>query len=150
MSAFRRGAIALLIVGAAALAIAACGSSKKSSSSGGGSSVSGKTLDIYSDLPLLGPLTSATEPLVNGIKLALSQAGNKAGPWSIKYTSLNDATAAKASYDLGQCASDAARSVQLGLQRGRDPDRQPGGDPHDQSRQHVRWPDDQRAGQCPR
>jgi branched-chain amino acid transport system substrate-binding protein len=107
MSAFRRGAIALLIVGATALAIAACGSSSKSSGSGGGGAVSGKTLDIYSDLPLLGPLTSATQPLVNGIKLALSQAGGKAGPWTIKYTSLNDATAAKASYDLGQCASDA-------------------------------------------
>jgi branched-chain amino acid transport system substrate-binding protein len=107
MSAFRRGAMALLVVGAI-VAIAACGSSSKSSSSGSsGSSVSGNTLDVYSDLPLLGPLTSATEPLVNGIKLALSQAGNKAGQWNIKYTSLNDATAAKASYDLGQCASNA-------------------------------------------
>jgi branched-chain amino acid transport system substrate-binding protein len=106
LSAFRRGAAALLVVGAVVV-IAACGSSKKSSSSGGGGAISGKTLDVYSDLPLLGPLTSATVPVKNGMQLALSQAGGKAGPWTISYKSLNDATAAKASYDLGQCASDA-------------------------------------------
>jgi branched-chain amino acid transport system substrate-binding protein len=89
----------------AAFGLAACGSSKKSSSST--SSSGGKTIDIYSDLPLLGPLTSATVPALNGEKLALSQAGDKAGPYTIKFTSLDDATAAKASYDLGQCASDA-------------------------------------------
>jgi branched-chain amino acid transport system substrate-binding protein len=96
--------MALLVVGAV-VAIAACGSSKKSS--GGSGAVSGKTLDVYSDLPLLGPLTSATIPVENGMKLALSQANGKAGPWTIHYISLNDATAAKASYDLGQCASNA-------------------------------------------
>ena len=105
MSAFKKGAIACLAVGAV-IAIAACGSSKKSSTSSSGA-VSGNTLDVYSDLPLLGPLTSATIPAENGMKLALSQTGGKAGQWTIKYTSLNDATAAKASYDLGQCASDA-------------------------------------------
>jgi branched-chain amino acid transport system substrate-binding protein len=106
MSAFRKGAYALLAVGAV-IAIAACGSSKKSSSSSSSGAVSGKTLDIYSDLPLLGPLTSATIPVEDGMKLALSQAGGKAGPWTIHYISLNDATAAKASYDLGQCAANA-------------------------------------------
>jgi branched-chain amino acid transport system substrate-binding protein len=106
MSAFRRGAYALLAVGAV-VAIAACGSSKKSSSSSSSSASSGSTLDVYSDLPLLGPLTSATIPVENGMKLALSQAGGKAGSFTINYKSLNDATAAKASYDLGQCAADA-------------------------------------------
>jgi branched-chain amino acid transport system substrate-binding protein len=105
MSAFRKGAIACLAVGAV-IAIAACGSSKKSST-GTSAAATGNTLDVYSDLPLLGPLTSATIPVENGIKLALSQTGGKAGQWTIKYISLNDATAAKASYDLGQCASNA-------------------------------------------
>jgi branched-chain amino acid transport system substrate-binding protein len=108
MSAFRRGAYALLAVGAV-IAIAACGSSKKSAATS--SSASGKTLTIYSDLPLLGPLTSATIPVENGMKLALSQAGGKAGPFKINYVSLNDATAAKASYDLGQCAADARKAA---------------------------------------
>ena len=107
MSAFRRGAIAFLAVGAVAVVIAACGSSSKSSSTSSGAAVSGSTLNVYSDLPLLGPLTSATIPVENGMKLALSQAGGKAGQWTIHYTSLNDATAAKASYDLGQCATNA-------------------------------------------
>jgi branched-chain amino acid transport system substrate-binding protein len=66
-------------------------------------------IDIYSDLPLLGPLTSATVPALNGEKLALSQAGGKAGSFTVKFTSLDDATAAKANYDLGQCAADARK-----------------------------------------
>jgi branched-chain amino acid transport system substrate-binding protein len=99
-----------LLVGTV-LVIAACGSSKSSSSSSAGAATSGasssKTIDIYSSMPLLGPLTSATVPAVNGMKLALDQAGGKAGQWTVKYTSLNDATAAKGNYDLGQCAADA-------------------------------------------
>jgi branched-chain amino acid transport system substrate-binding protein len=106
MGALKKAMIALLAIGAV-FAIAACGSSKKSSSSS--SAVGGNTLDVYSDLPLLGPLTSATIPAENGMKLALSQAGGKAGPFTINYIPLNDATAAKASYDLGQCASDARK-----------------------------------------
>ncbi len=45
------------------------------------------------------------------MKLALVQAGGKAGPWTVNYKSLNDSTAAKASYDLGQCDGRNARKV---------------------------------------
>jgi branched-chain amino acid transport system substrate-binding protein len=112
----RRAALGCMLA-TAALVIGACGSSSKSSSSssssssGGGStsgsSGGGSTIDIYSSLPLQGSTSAQTGPMVNGIKLALSEAGGKAGSFTVNYKSLDDSTAAKGGYDLGQCAADA-------------------------------------------
>src|SRR4051812_13541122 len=83
------------LVAALALGVTACGgddgdtATKKPASGGGG----GKTLTIYSSVPLQGSLRPASEALVNGAKLALEQAGNKAGDFTIKYVSLDDSTA---------------------------------------------------------
>jgi branched-chain amino acid transport system substrate-binding protein len=103
---------------AAVATLAACGSSssKTSSSSGGAasggsSSASGPTIDIYSSLPLQGASTAQTGPLVNGIKLALSQAGGKAGQFRVKYQSLDDSTAAAGKWDPSQCAADARKAA---------------------------------------
>jgi branched-chain amino acid transport system substrate-binding protein len=92
------------------VALAACGSSSSpgttpAASSGTTAATSGKTIDIYSSLPLLGPLSADTIPALNGEKLALSEANNKAGPFTVKFTSLDDATAAAANYTVAQCAS---------------------------------------------
>ena len=65
---------AIAVLAVVALAAAGCGSS--GSSSGG---TTGGTVDIYSSLPLQGASTAQTDPMVNGIKLALDQAGGKAG-----------------------------------------------------------------------
>jgi branched-chain amino acid transport system substrate-binding protein len=92
-----------------ALGAAACSSSSNSSSSGSSPSSSGGTVDIYSSLPLQGASSAQTVPLVNGIKLALSQAGNKAGQWTVNYQSLDDSTAAAAKWDPGQTAADARK-----------------------------------------
>jgi branched-chain amino acid transport system substrate-binding protein len=97
---------------AVALAAAGCSSSGSSSTSAGGgssSSASGKTVNIYSSLPLQGANISQTVPLVNGIKLALSQAGNKAGQWTVNYQSLDDSTAAAGKWDPGQTAANARK-----------------------------------------
>jgi branched-chain amino acid transport system substrate-binding protein len=95
-----------LVVGTV-VALAACGSSSSpgTSSSGTTAASGGKTIDIYSSLPLLGPLSADTIPALNGEKLALDQAGNKAGPFKVKFTSLDDATAAAANYTVAQCAT---------------------------------------------
>ena len=95
-----------------ALGAAAC----SSSSSGGGSSSSspassGGTVNIYSSLPLQGASSAQTAPMVNGIKLALSQAGNKAGQWTVNYQSLDDSTAAAGKWDPGQTAADARKAA---------------------------------------
>jgi len=90
--------------------LAACGSSSSSSSggsSGGGSS--SKTVDVYSSLPMQGASSAQTVPLVNGIKLALSEAGGKAGPWTVNYTTLDDSTAAAGKWDPGQTAANARK-----------------------------------------
>src|SRR5260370_10211489 len=108
----RTPAIAALAV--VALAAAGCSSSGSSTTTGGtGSSssagASGSTVDVYSSLPLQGASTSQTTPLVNGIKLALSEANNKAGQWTVNYQSLDDSTAAAGKWDPGQTAANARK-----------------------------------------
>jgi branched-chain amino acid transport system substrate-binding protein len=118
-----RRTLAGLVAFGAVLALAACGSSSSSSStssassgssgSSGGSSSSGggATIDIYSSLPLQGASTAQTDPLVNGEKLALSQAGGKAGQFKVNFQSLDDSTAAAGKWDPSQCAANARKAA---------------------------------------
>src|SRR5215208_4356412 len=92
----KKAFVVCIAIGTAA-AIGACGG-------GGGGSVS-----IYSSLPLQGASTAQTKPLVNGIKLALDQAGGKAGDYTVNYTSLDDSTAQAGEWDPGQTAADARK-----------------------------------------
>jgi branched-chain amino acid transport system substrate-binding protein len=87
------------LLAAAVMAVAACGSS-----SGGGN-----TIDIYSSLPLQGASSAQTIPMVNGIRLALSEAGSKAGKFTVKYTALDDSTASAGKWDPAQCAANARK-----------------------------------------
>jgi branched-chain amino acid transport system substrate-binding protein len=98
-----------LLAGVGVLALAACGSSSTTTTSGASSSSGSKTIDIYSSLPMQGASTAQTIPLVNGAKLALSQAGSKAGQWTIKYTVLDDSTAAAGKWDPGQTQANARK-----------------------------------------
>jgi branched-chain amino acid transport system substrate-binding protein len=107
-----------VLVGAM-LVLVACGSSSSSSSSGGGSSTTGSsgssggnTVDIYSSLPMQGASSAQTVPLVNGIKLALSQAGNKAGSFKVNYQILDDSTASAGKWDPTQTAQDARKAAE--------------------------------------
>lgn len=98
----------------AAIALAAVGCSSSGSSSGSSSSSpaaagGAKTVDIYSSLPMQGASSAQTIPLVNGIKLALSQAGGKAGQWTVNYQVLDDSTAAAGKWDPGQTAANARK-----------------------------------------
>jgi branched-chain amino acid transport system substrate-binding protein len=108
---FPRRAVTGCLIAGAAIAIAACGSSSSSSTSGTSTSgASGSNaIDIYSSLPLQGASTAQTTPMVNGMKLALDQAGGKAGQWQINYTSLDDSTAAAGKWDPSQCAANARK-----------------------------------------
>jgi branched-chain amino acid transport system substrate-binding protein len=102
----------VMVLGVSAVlsvAVTACGGSSKTSTSGGG----GNTIDIFSSLPLQGPVTKQTVPLVNGAKLALAQAGGKAGKFTVNYTSLDDSTATSAATtcDVNQSAANARRAA---------------------------------------
>ncbi|HEY1775736.1 MAG TPA: branched-chain amino acid ABC transporter substrate-binding protein [Solirubrobacteraceae bacterium] len=90
-----------------AMVVAACVAFAASSSAKTASTASAGTVDFYSSLPLSGSSTAQTLPLVNGIKLALSQAKDKAGKYKLVYKSLNDATAAAGAWDPSQTAANA-------------------------------------------
>jgi branched-chain amino acid transport system substrate-binding protein len=101
-------------VAGCAIAIGACGSSNSSSGSGSKSTSSGggsKVVDVYSSLPLQGSSSAQTDPLVNGIKLALSQAHGKAGSFTVNYQSLDDSTAAAGEWDPTQAEANARKAA---------------------------------------
>jgi branched-chain amino acid transport system substrate-binding protein len=106
--------IAVAGCAAMALGIAACGSSNNNSSTSGGSGSgsSGGTVDIYSSLPLQGASKDQTGAMVQGIKLALDQAGGKAGQFSVNYTSLDDSTAQAGNWDPAQTGQNARKVAQ--------------------------------------
>src|ERR1700755_635818 len=98
---------------ALALCVAACGGDDNSGSSGGGGGGGGRTtLTIYSSLPLQGDSRPQSESVVNGEKMALEEAGGKVGKFTIKYVSLDDATAAAGKWDPGQTSADGRKAAQ--------------------------------------
>ena len=142
------------LVTALALGVAACGGGNDNSSTSSGGGGGGRTsLTIYSSLPLQGDSRPQSTDVVNGEKLALEEAGGKVGKFTIKYVSLDDATAAAGKWDPGQTSADARkaaqdavhhrlpRRVQLGGVGDLDPDPQRGEHPADLAVEHLRRPD---------
>jgi branched-chain amino acid transport system substrate-binding protein len=76
-----------------------------------GASPGKQVLDVYSSMPLQGPSRSQAVAIVNGIKLALKQAAGSAGPWAVKYISLDDSTAAGGGWDPVRCEANAMRAA---------------------------------------
>jgi branched-chain amino acid transport system substrate-binding protein len=92
-------AVFACLLGAFALGMTACGDDDDEGGDGGGAEGGGGgTVNVYSSLPLQGASRPQTTAMVDGIKLALEQAGGKAGDTTIKYTSLDDSTAQAGSW----------------------------------------------------
>src|SRR5215218_469630 len=91
-----------------AFAVAACGDDN---GGGGGGGKAGKTLTIYSSLPLQGDSRPQSEDVVRGEKMALEEAGGKAGNFKINYQSLDDSVAATGKWDPGQASANARKAV---------------------------------------
>jgi branched-chain amino acid transport system substrate-binding protein len=103
------------LVAALALGVAACGddsSDGTSSTPSGGGAPEGKNLTIYSSVPLQGASRVSTEALVNGAKLAVEQAGNKAGAHTIKYVPLDDSTAQAGNWTPEATSANALKAAQ--------------------------------------
>jgi branched-chain amino acid transport system substrate-binding protein len=102
------------VVAAASTGVVACGDDDDSSGGGGGGgdSAGGGELHIYSSLPLEGAQRGQSTALVNGAKLALEQAGGKAGDFTIKYTSLSDASAQAGNWTPELTSANARKAAQ--------------------------------------
>src|SRR4051812_30143244 len=104
------------LAAALALGVTACGSSDDngggSSGSSGSSGGSSKTVTVYSSVPLQGASRASTGDLVNGAKLALEQAGGKAGKITVKYVSLDDSTAQAGNWTPEATSANARKAAQ--------------------------------------
>ena len=89
--------------------------------SGGATTAPGgaaKTVKVYSSLPLTGPSRAQTLTVVNGIKMAFDENGGsngtnaKLGSITVEYESLDDATAAKQSWDAAQEAENGRKAAE--------------------------------------
>jgi branched-chain amino acid transport system substrate-binding protein len=69
-------------------------------------------VNVYSSLPLQGALRLQTLSIVNGIKLALEQAGGRAGETRVNYTSLDDSTAQAGNWTPEATSANARRVAQ--------------------------------------
>jgi branched-chain amino acid transport system substrate-binding protein len=101
----------LLLVAAAAMTVAACGEDENGGDGGAGGE-SAKTLRVYSSLPLQGPAREQNVAIVNGAKLALEQAGGRAGKFRVEYQSLDDSTAQAGGWEPGATTANARRAAQ--------------------------------------
>ena len=95
---------------AAAGGLAACGDDDDSDEQQSGSGA--ESVNVYSSLPLQGAQRLQTTAMVNGIKLALEQAGGKAGNIKVNYTSLDDSTAQAGNWTPEATAANARRVAQ--------------------------------------
>jgi branched-chain amino acid transport system substrate-binding protein len=101
------------LLAAHALGVAACGSDDEPSSTpSGGGTAAPKEVTVYSSLPLQGASKDQGAAVVNGAKLALEQAGNKAGNIPVKYISLDDSTAQAGQWTPELTSSNARKAAQ--------------------------------------
>ena len=76
--------------------------------------VPGDTLTIFSSLPLQGPHADQAQSIVNAEKLALREAGGRAGDFKINFASADDATAGgdRVGWDPDKTAENARKAVE--------------------------------------
>jgi branched-chain amino acid transport system substrate-binding protein len=96
------GALAVL----ATTSLTACGSTADTEGS------PDKPLTVYSSFPLQGAQRTQSLAVVNGIKLALEQAGGRAGEHKITYKPLDDSTAQAASWTPEATSANARKAAQ--------------------------------------
>jgi branched-chain amino acid transport system substrate-binding protein len=91
-------------------ALAAAGCSGRSTSGGGGAA-KGNTVKIVSSLPRTGSANAQTTTIVNGIRMAIDEAGGKVGAFAIAYEDWDDASAKKGDWDPEVEAANADKAV---------------------------------------
>jgi branched-chain amino acid transport system substrate-binding protein len=90
--------------------LAGCGSDQSR-----GGVVSGDTLTIYTSLPLQGPHAAQAQSIINAQKLALKEAGGKAGDFKVNFAARDDSTAGdgrQPGWSPGRVADNATKAQQ--------------------------------------
>jgi branched-chain amino acid transport system substrate-binding protein len=102
------------LVAAFGFGVAACGGDDDSGGANAGGKEGGaaKSVTIYSSYPLQGAGRVQSEAAVNGSKLAIEQAGGKAGDIAVTYKPLDDATAQAANWTPEQTSTNARKAAQ--------------------------------------
>src|SRR5215510_2823184 len=70
-----------------------------------------KTIKIVSSLPRTGSAKAQTDTIVNGIKIALDEAGWKAGDFTLEFADWDDATAGAGQWTAEAETANANRAV---------------------------------------
>ena len=100
----KRWSSAVTVFAALALVAGACGGL-----GGGGGATTAKRVKIMSSLPMTGPSRTQTVEIVNSIKMAIDE--TKITNVTVDYEVLDDATAAKQSWDAAQEAENARKAI---------------------------------------
>jgi len=100
-----RGLGLAAIAAASAWALSGCGVAATSEATG-------TQLTVYSSLPLQGSTAATARRIVNGEKLALSQAGGRAGDFKVSYASLDDSDPTTGQWSPGEVAANAKQAAQ--------------------------------------
>ena len=93
--------------------LSACGGGSGSGAEGAVNTpapAAGGVVDVYSSLPMRGPSAQETIALANGIRLAMAEAGDRAGRFDVEYTSLDDSVG-PAGWDASQTAANARKAA---------------------------------------
>ncbi len=93
---------------AALLALAGCGGREDA---GDSAATNSTTLTVWSSLPLQGPEARTSRDILEGQKLALLQAGGRVGPYTVKLSSLDAATAAAEGWEPERVGENARRAL---------------------------------------
>jgi branched-chain amino acid transport system substrate-binding protein len=100
--------LSLAALAAALPLLAGCGGVGVS----GATETTGNQLAVYSSLPLQGPDAAISAEIVDGERLALSQAGGHVGSLKVGYVSLDDANPQTGELDPSATATDAKMAAQ--------------------------------------
>jgi len=100
----KRWLSAAAAISALALVVGACGGG-----GGGGGATTAKTVKILSSLPMTGASRTQTVEIVNSIQMAI--ADTKINNVTVQFEALDDATAAKGSWDAAQEAENARKAI---------------------------------------
>ncbi len=108
----RRLAASGCLAAALAMGVAACGGDDDEGGGGGSAESGPKTVKVVSSLPLQGASRPQTTAMVEGIRLALEQAGGKAGETTVQYESLDDSTAQAGTWTPEATSANARKAAQ--------------------------------------